>query len=572
MKSYSISSDLPLDVENELKEFPELVRRLLYNRGISKIDDAKIFLNPDYERDLHDPFLILDMEKAVQRILRAIQNDEKIIIYGDYDADGIPGSVVLHDFFKKINYSNFENYIPHRYREGYSLNHGAIEKFAEGGVTLVVTVDSGITDVEEVKKANELGVDIIITDHHLPLVGEDGQQIIPPAYAVLNSKQDNCDYHFDMLCGAGTAFKLVQALIKKGEFNIAKGWEKWLLDVVGISTIADMVPLKGENRALAYYGLKVLRKSPRPGLIKLLKKTGVKQRFLTEEDVGFTIAPRINAASRMGEPIDAFRLLSTEDEVLAGQLSDDLDHLNNKRKGLVASIIKEARKKLEAKEEVREVIVMGNTLWMPGLLGLAANKLMEEYGRPVFMWGKEGGEIIKGSCRSNGGVNVVDLMSSTPANTFLELGGHESAGGFSVSSEKIHILEDMLVEAYKKLEQKSHDRKIPVDKKMNLDEVNIGTYGLIESLAPYGIENPKPIFLFEGIEIAQVLHFGKEKNHLKLVFKNSSGYSVPAIGFFMTSDDHERIKEGNSINLVASMEKSTFGRTNEIRLRIVDMI
>jgi single-stranded-DNA-specific exonuclease len=561
--------EIPDEAREALATYPELQQKLLWNRGIKTANEANVFFYPDYGRDLHDPFEIHDMERAVERIFSAIDAKQKIIVYGDYDADGIPGSVVLHDFFKKIGYEYFSNYIPHRYREGYSLNNQAIEKFAEDGVGLIITVDSGITDVKEVDIANELGIDIIITDHHLPLVDEKGAQILPKAFAIINSKKDACEYRFDQLCGAGTAFKLVQALLQKRAFGLSEGWEKWLLDVVGVSTIADMVPLVGENRALAHFGLKVLRKSPRLGLQALLKKLRINQNYLSEEDIGFAIAPRINAASRMGEPIDAFELLATNDLTRAGVLAEHLNHLNDQRKGKVAAIVKEAKKRL-TERELREVIVIGDPEWMPGILGLVANSLAEAHHRPVFVWGREGSTEIKGSCRSNNSVSIVALMSQAPRGTFLDLGGHYAAGGFSITQEKLHTLEDALVSAYHVLASKETEQNsILCDTKLLLDEVTEDLYRQIQVLAPFGIDNPKPVFLFENISVTRVEKFGKAKEHLKLVFENSR-IEIPAISFF--SADKWNINNGDIITLAASLEKSFFGRRPELRLRIVDVV
>ncbi|HEC33055.1 MAG TPA: single-stranded-DNA-specific exonuclease RecJ, partial [Candidatus Kaiserbacteria bacterium] len=286
MNPYILRETYKDEDKKELEEYPELLQELLINKGITARKDADIFLNPNYDEHLHDPFLMKDMDKVVDRILGAISSNEKIIIYSDYDCDGIPGGVLLHDFFKKIGYKNFENYIPHRHEEGYGLNISAIEKFGDDKVDVLISVDCGITDVVPVEKANELNIDVIITDHHL----QNG--VLPKAYAILNPKQKGDSYPYDMLCGTGVVFKLVQGLIKKGDFNLKKGWEKWWLDMVGLATIADMVPLTGENRVLAYYGLQVLRKSRRPGLMQLCRKIYLKQMYITEDDIGFMIAPR----------------------------------------------------------------------------------------------------------------------------------------------------------------------------------------------------------------------------------------------------------------------------------------
>ncbi len=555
--------------ERELSHYPELTRILLKNRGIETKHEADKFLNPDYERDTYDPFLILNMEKTVDRILQAIADREKIIVYGDYDCDGIPGSVILHDFFKKINYANFKNYIPHRHDEGYGLNEEAIDNFARDGVTLLVTVDCGISDVSEVSRAQSLGIDVIITDHHLP------QETSPKAFAILNSKQRGDKYPDKMLSGAGVAWKLVQALLVRGGekklFEVAPGWEKWLLDMAGLATIADMVPLKNENRAIAYFGLKVLRKSPRPGLKKLLEKTKVDRKHLSEDDVGFMIAPRINAASRLSIPMEAFELLSTTDEDEAERLSSHLNKINDDRKWMVANILKEIKRELDSREE-RKVIVIGNPNWRVGVLGIAANNLMEEYGRPVFVWGRGEGRIIKGSCRSDGSVNLVELMTSVSEGVFLDAGGHELSGGFSISHEKIHLLEKEILVAYEKSKRSRKEEDEFVDKKMFLSDVNRKNWEEIEKFAPFGADNPKPVFLFERAEISGVKKFGKEKKHLEISLKDESGAKVPLIWFFADDEGIGNLETGRKIDFLASFDKSVFGKRENLRLRMVKLL
>ena len=326
MKNYSVKSEttkngvptrgeVPEKVSKELVKYPEILRKLLFYRGIKTEKEADIFLNPVYEEN-YDPYLMKDMDIAAERILKAIDKKEKIIIYSDYDADGIPGAVILHDFFKKINYNNFENYIPHRVLEGFGLNDEAIDEFAKKGVDLIITIDCGIGDVEEAEKIKKHKIDLIITDHHLPRISKNNKEELPHALAILNTRQSKCKYPDKNLCGAGVVFKLVQAIIKKHseKFDLKEGWEKWLLDMVAIGTISDMVPLIGENRLFAHYGLKVLRKSPRFGLQRLLSIVKIDQKNIIEDDISFMISPRINAASRMGLPEDAFNLLVTKNE------------------------------------------------------------------------------------------------------------------------------------------------------------------------------------------------------------------------------------------------------------------
>ena len=550
--------DLPEKVKEEFKFYPELLGQLLFSRGIETREEAEKFLRPDYYRDIHDPFLMKDMDKVVDRILRAIRTNEKILIYSDYDADGIPGAVVLYDFFKKINFENFENYIPHRHDEGYGLNIEAVEKFVEQNFNLIITIDCGIKDIKEIELAQKNNIDVIVTDHHI--VGE----ILPPAYAILNPKQNDCNYPDKNLAGAGVVFKLVQALIKKGNFEIREGWEKWLVDMVGLATISDMVSLKGENRVYSYFGLQVLRKSPRHGLVHLLREIKVDQKNLNEDDIAFMITPRINAASRMGEPIRAFELLSARDIETAGSLAKHLDEINKERKTLVSTIVKEANKKLKERN-LSDVIVVGSPKWNPGVSGLVASSLVEKHQRTCFVWGRGGDGEIKGSCRSCGIIDVVELMNAVEDGIFVNIGGHKMAGGFSILNDNIHLLEEKLNKAHGVVDKTQEKTEIFVDKKISLDDVNWNTYKIIEQMAPFGVDNQKPTFLIEDVEIFNVKIFGKQNNHLGIDFKNSRGQNISAIKFFADEIENGEtaFKRGDKISLIVNLEKSTF--RNETR-------
>lgn len=544
----------------------DLVMGLLTARGIVGEENIEHFLNPNYERDSLDPYLLKDMHKAVARIIAAIERNEIIVIYSDYDMDGIPGAVALGDFFKKIGYKNYKHYIPHRNREGFGLNISAIEQLAQQSAKVIITIDHGINAVAETQRAQELGVDVIITDHHLP------HEILPPAYAIVNHKQTDCTYPEKILCGAGVAFKLVQALVRSGKFSITPGWEKWLLDMVGMATIADRVPLVGENRAFAYYGLVVLRKSKRPGLRALLSVANVDQRTLVEDDIGFSIGPRINAGSRMGVAMDAFRLLATDDESEAKTLALHLSKINDERKGYVASMAKEIKKRLALLGEVREVIVMGNPAWKPSLLGLAASALVEEYKRPVFLWGREEGVTIKGSCRSDGSVNVVEIMKHA-TDSFIEFGGHAFSGGFSVKDDAIHTLEAALIDSYAHAAREAV-KEFVVDAQLSLGDVTFDTYRQLAQLAPFGEGNPKPVFLFEQVRVEEIRIFGKSrKEHLELRLRDAHGDTASAIGFFTSPEQFDvKVEVGSSINLIATMEQSNFRGRCSIQLRIVDVV
>ena len=549
-----------------------LVKQLLFSRGVRTEGEAERFLAPNYDEHLHDPFLLTDMEKAVERILRAMQGNEHIVIYTDYDCDGIPGGVILHDFFTALGYTNFENYIPHRHYEGYGFNASTVAQFVERDAKLLITVDCGITDHGAAEKAQEVGIDVIITDHHEP------SDTLPPAYAIVNPKRDDA-YPFKGLCGSGVAFKLVQATLTRGREQgltllngFKEGMEKWWLDMVGLATIADMVPLIDENRVLATYGLNVLRKSQRPGLAHLLRKAGSSQRSLTEDDIGFTIAPRINAASRMDDPEDAFHMLRAKDEAIAGAKAMHLEKLNNERKGVVASMVKEAKHRMEAWEAVPSVIVLGNPEWRPSLVGLVANTLAETYGRPAFLWGRDGNGVIKGSCRSDGVISTLRLMEGTP-DSFIHFGGHHFSGGFAVEHHLIHTLLDALVAVRETLGDALITESITtIDADLTLGEVTDTLLRTLRSLAPYGEGNPKPLFRFRDVAPESVQIFGKAKDHTKMRFMSGVG-PIDAIAFFKTPAQFAVVPEtGSPLTLIAHVEESYFMGRKETRLRIVDVL
>ena len=562
MEKYQLRKSPPKKI---LKEYSELERTLLFGRSIKNKDDAKRFLSVSYDRDILDPFLMTGMERAVSRIIKAMKSGEKIAIFGDFDADGLCATVCWKDFFFRAGYENVTFYIPHRHEEGFGVSVEALSSLSDEGATLVITVDCGIADSKVFDDSRELGLDIIVTDHHEPVNG------LPKVLAVVDPKRKGCSYPNPNLCGAGVAFKVIQGVLSKDRFGIPEGHEKWLLDLVAVATISDSVPLVGENRALARYGLLVLRKSQRVGIMKLCRKLYLPQPNLTEDDVGFMIAPRLNAASRMGDIKDAFTLLSTYDDAEAEEAVKGLERVNNERKGVVASMVKEVKAKTLVLEN-SEVIVTGNPNWRPSLLGLVANSLAEEYSKPVFLWGRDGSQTIKGSCRSYGGVDLLALMSSAEKN-FKQFGGHRFAGGFSVDFKSVHTLRESLNEAYSKTENTSCEEITEVDFLLSLDDVDETFYKKIERFSPFGVENPKPVFRFSNLLIERVKLFGKKSEHLELTFKKSSGREMKAIGFFKTQENfNKRIKEGERVDLVATVEKSFFGGRVELRLRIVDTV
>lgn len=591
-------------MSNLQDELHPLTLSLLRKRGVLD-EEIEDFLNPSYEKHIGNPFDIHGVPQAVERILKAIKNNEKICVYSDYDCDGIPGGVLLREFFDGIGYP-VEIYVPHRHNEGYGVHIHAIDALKKKGVSLIITVDLAITNIEEISYAKSVGVDFIVTDHHLPIHEEGNGQIVPEAVAVINSKQDVCTYHDKMLCGCGVAWKLACAVLarvrdehtnfhataegrgldadhaekyndKRGSFEtvldtvskLPAGWEKWMLDLVGISTIADMVPLVKENRALAHYGLKVLRKTKRPGLLHIFNEQRMRKDYLTEDDIAFTIAPRINAAGRMGAPIQAHHMLYERDPKLAENFARDLELLNTERKAGVKDIVSTLSFDHEAYKN--DVIVVGDMSWGPGILGLIAQNIIDATGKPVFVWGQGDDKTqVKGSCRSLGDVHVVELMARVGHDVLTHWGGHEGAGGFSLLVENIPKLSVSLNEALKHVVIKEiGSQEVAIDADLQMDDVHEVTYQAISPLAPFGEGNRKPVFCFNDVSPLSTRRFGKKNEHLEIMYPTSRGGKVKAIQFFVKGETEEKASKPHT--LLAHLEKSYFGYKPELRLRIVEI-
>jgi single-stranded-DNA-specific exonuclease len=559
-----------------------LTLSLLKKRGVQD-EEIEDFLNPSYEKHIRNPFDIHGVPQAVERILKAIKDNEKICVYSDYDCDGIPGGVLLREFFDGIGYP-VEIYVPHRHNEGYGVHTHAVDLLKQKGVSLIITVDLAITNIEEIAYAKSVGVDFIVTDHHLP-INTDAGQVVPDAVAVINSKQDLCTYHDKMLCGCAVAWKLACGVLMKlreastdaiGNEKVFEtvqalpvGWEKWMLDLVGISTIADMVPLVNENRALAHYGLRVLRKTKRPGLLHIFNEQRMRKDYLTEDDIAFTIAPRVNAASRMGAPIQAHHMLYERNPEKAENFARDLELLNTERKSGVKDIIST----LSFDHDVykNDVVVVGDLAWGPGILGLIAQNIIDETGKPTFVWGQGDDKTqVKGSCRSLGDVHVVELMARVGHDVLTHWGGHEGAGGFALTIENIPKLSAALNEAVKYTTKKEiGSQEIQIDEQLSFDDINEVTYQAVAPLSPFGEGNPKPVFGFKEIAPLSVRRFGKKSEHLEIVYPTTRRGKVKAIRFFVTKEMEEKAEKPHS--LLGHLEKSYFMGKTELRLRIVDI-
>ena len=561
--SIKIKRQLIPEEREKLKEYSDIEAHLLFHRGITDSKNAFDFINPNYDVHSHSPSLFKDIDKAVERTKKAIKSNEKICIYADYDADGIPGAVILSDTFEKLGYKNFFVYMPHRNREGFGLNFEAIDKIKENNTALIITIDCGSSDVAEIEYANSLGMDVIITDHH------EVPNILPKAYAIVNPKQSDCEYPEKMLCGCSVAYKFIQHLLEKIDHDIYPGWEKWLLDMVGIATISDMVPLVGENRLFAFYGLEVLKKTRRPGLITLFSLKKINQKTISEDDISFLITPQINAASRMGEPVLAFNLLKSKTEQEADIYAKELAKINNKRKIEVTKIVKEVHKHIKEKGHTLPVIAYGNPNWQPSLMGLVCSKIAEEYKKPVFLWGRGDGVELKGSCRTWGDIDVYDLMKNLDEDFFIQCGGHSAAGGFVIAPEKVSFLEDSLCEYVTNEKNQEHTYICDID--IHVDDVNVEIINSLEKISPYGIQNEKPVCVIQG-EVLSCREFGAGKNHFEITLKKSNNDVIRAIAFFKTGDSFKKINPKENIKIIGYLEKNFFAGRHVIQIKLIDVL
>ncbi len=541
------------------------IRSILESRGI--VDDTSLntYLFPDFVRDCHNPLLLGGVIKAAERVLSAVQQSEKVAIYADFDCDGIPAAVVMHDLFLLLGHSNVTFYIPDRDAEGFGFHMHAIDTLRQQGVSLIITVDVGAASPDTVRYAQSCGVDVIVTDHH-----EYGE--VPPAYAFVHPGLE--EYPFRHLCGAGVAFKFAQAVIQYGVSKeisactaIVPGMEKWMLDMVALATIADMVPLTGENRCLVHFGIQVLRKSRRPGIRALCKVARITQSAITEDDIGFAIAPRVNAASRMSSPHLAFQLFTTTDNAEAERLARELDSLNTKRKALTASITKQIKKRLNAMSEIPVVIVLGASEYKPALLGSVATSLVQTYKRPVCLWGREHTGVFKGSARTDGSVSVVTLLQGA-GDVLLQSGGHEGAGGFAIDSTKLHILEQKLCESYIKHARSGVSPKVHSHELLQMHDVTFSLVRELDLLRPFGEGNPKPLWGVFG-RAETIRAFGKELNHTEIVLTHENGTRLRTYQFFRAPEDfNPGIQQESTVGIIGTLERNAF-RGSSIEMRIV---
>ncbi|MBI2552821.1 single-stranded-DNA-specific exonuclease RecJ [Candidatus Uhrbacteria bacterium] len=634
-KNWTLAEPAPAEWQSQFSDLPAVTRQLLWNRQIRDTDAVVQFLNPNYEKDLHDPFLFRDMEKAVARIFEAIAKSEKIFVYGDYDADGVPGAAIIKSTLDELG-AITGIYIPHREKEGYGLNSGAIRYMLDDGGRMVITCDCGISNAAEVEEAELKGLAVIITDHHrIP-------EIVPKAFAILHPLIPGEPYPNKFLTGGGVAFKLACGLLQKaralpplrvrgGEEGLRAvhnppqpsltlregenldGFEKWLLDLVAISTVADVGKLLDENRTLVKYGLLVMNKTRRVGLQKLMEAASIKPGMLDAWSIGWQIAPRINAAGRMDHANAAFQLLVTESADEAARLAQELNTANVARQKATEAALKEAREQItkgvappltpprqggeSAKQfpplpeeflplpegEIKRgweggvgvatsyLLAAYNPSWNPGVIGLVAGRLMDEFHRPVIIATRNEKGLLVASARSISEFNVIEALAAS-SQYLLKFGGHPKAAGFSVESE------EKWQELAAHLQQLAHDTlhevdvrpALCIDADLLLPQVGWELVSEVQRLEPYGEANPRPRFLMHGLQVLGFDGVGNGGKHLRLTVTDETRRSQKMIGF-NCGEWCQKLTRGDLIDAVVEVGINEWNGNREVELKIVDL-
>lgn len=562
-KEWRLNKEVPREFLNKFPEYSKLTLQLLWDRELKTQKAIDEFFNPDYDEDLHDPFLLKDIKKAIKRIEKAVKDKEKVAIFADYDADGICGATILTEILKVFKIKP-QIHIPDRNRAGYGLNLDAIKEASRKKVRLILTIDCGVTDLEEIKLANKLGIDVIILDHHeIP-------KKLPPAFAIVNPKQKTCKYPFKYLSATGVAFKLAQAVSKVKKLSAS--WGKWFLDLVAISTVGDAMPLLGENRTLVKYGLIVLSQTKRIGLEALMEKARVKNDNLNTYTLGFILVPRLNAASRVAHGTTAYRLLIASDRKEAEKIAQELEEKNQKRQQIMKKTFKEAKQRVSKYPKSKKVIIEGDENWLAGVAGLVAQKLTDEFWRPSFIYQKIE-DFITGSARGIPGFDLVKALSQ--CEKFLEeFGGHAQAAGFKLFKKNLDDFQNLLEEiGSKEIKEKDLVPYLEIDAEVEIKDLDWSVFEEIQNFTPFGEGNSAPLFLIKGLRVADVRNVGSNGNHLKMFLEKDTEKGIKrfkAIGFNLV-DFCDRIKPGDKIDIVFELIANEWNGMKELELKIIDL-
>ncbi len=561
--------------EQLFSDLEKVTENILISRGVDTEIKKEEFLHPDYDKHTYDPNLLSDIDTAVERVLKARDNKELVCIYGDYDVDGITSSTILYDFFQQIGIKSF-TYLPDRNKEGYGLNNKAIDYIIDQKADLIITVDCGITSVEEVAYANKKNMEILITDHHFV------PEKVPRALAVINPKKKRDKYPEKMLAGVGVTFKFIQAIAQK-----IKGYDpeqlKWLLDLVAIGNVADCVPLLGENRTLTKFGLVVLARTKRVGLKQLFEVGRIKvnaAQLPTGETIGFQIAPRINAAGRMDHASAAYELLTRNEEQIpeARLLALDIEGQNKHRQKVTQEIIKEVTGRIKSKEHLPAVVIECDEHWSLGIVGLAAGRVADKYNRPSIIL-QDRGDVLKGSCRSVPAFHLMEALTSLQ-HLLERFGGHAQAAGLTVKKENFKEFKKEFTKLVKKADLSDAKKAIIIDQQIKISNVNDKLLDELIMMEPFGMGNKKPIFVSEQIVLRRISYLGADKKHLKVWVADSADElnQLELISFNyqnnlgdLKKSAKKELQEGDKINVVFTLEENIWNGRRSIQGRIIDL-
>jgi single-stranded-DNA-specific exonuclease len=610
-KIWKLKSQPPQNIDEKLSDYPKLLAQLLYNRGITEKEKIQEFIEPKYE-GLNSPFLFLDMQKAVDRIWLAIDRGEKICIYGDYDADAVTANAVLQQTFKYLGVE-VESYIPDRFTEGYGINMEALQKIKDKGSTMIITVDCGTNSIDAAEFCSANGIDLIITDHH-EVIGE-----LPKAFAVINPKNRQDKYPYEDITGVGVAFKLASAILSKHEKVTSRlpsrnfsrtsissavknirdpeqskeldpgysamissernsgmehkeysgGYEKWLLDLVAIGTVADCHSLLGENRILVKYGLRVLAKTRWVGLRALIKSSALDFTKTPPDTytLGFVIAPRLNAAGRLEHADVALNLLMETDPSLAAEKAEGLEQINRKRQDQTARIVSEAKEQALVLGE-RKIIVIAGEGWNKGVVGLVAGRLAEEFYKPVIVMEKTA-EFSTGSARTVGEFNILEAIKFSSQHV-LRFGGHKQAAGLTVETKNLELFyQQMLIYADANMPESANQKTLELEAELGESDLSLVTCHLLLQMEPFGASNPKPKFLITGMKIASWRQMGASKQHSQMQLQKGAK-TVSAIAFNSAALE-KSFKPGDTVDVAAELMEDTWNGRSEVKLRVVDL-
>ena len=542
--------------ENFIKELESYsisknIAKILNARSITDMTVVKKYFSDEYEEG-YDPFLMHDMQKAVDRINEAIENEEKILVYGDYDADGITSTVLLVETLISMG-ANVSSYIPNRFEEGYGPNKEAFTKIINSGISLIITVDNGIAGVEEVDLANELGCDVIVTDHHKI------QDTMPNAYAIIHPEHPDGNYPFKKLAGVGVAFKLAHALLEI--------FPDFLLDLVAIGTIADMVSITDENRIFVKQGLELINDDPRIGLKMLLELSGIDTK-IDEQTVGFYIAPKLNSIGRMDSAKLGLTFLMAEEPVTARALAEQIEQYNIQRKQVTEDIVKDVISKIENSEKKQKNVIMVSGEYHEGVLGIVASNIVEKYQKPVFIMNEKEG-VLKGSARSIFDFNIYVAMNKI-SDLFLAFGGHTLAAGFSFEKSNFEKIEEFLHNEFEEFKQ-NNDLKANknIDIVTSLEDISYQFINSLDALKPYGMDFEKPTILIENAMVLNKAYFGSEKQYLRLTIADEVG-NLDCITF-KDSVTFDKVEKNDIIDLVCNIDKNNFNGRTKLQAHIIDI-